>query len=492
MSRLILADDAPRNSESRLIGGSLRAITREHPEAWAVLTYAATDAGHVGYVYQATNAIDTGTGGDPVFYIDQNGKRWGTQLNDCKVQTAAQIVEAGWTRHVGSVKHRYVYILGTKAERRQRLALLKLPSLPYPKGVAIRADHGAGHRGDQRLVPPRHPFPSLRPLEAAIRILWAGNAPWDVSGYATETALFAPRLRDLGHEVILVANYGLQGSSSEWQGIPVLPRGFDDHLNDIISAHVQYVKPDLVIVLDDAWPHVSEVWKPLPAAFWMPVDTAVIDGLGPANPLAIGDEAFLRESGSIPIAMSRHGERLLKGAGFTSTLYVPHAVDVQTFAPRPDRDELRKKWKVDGRFVIGIAAANKDGVRKGLSEQFAGFARFRKTHDDALLLVHSMIKYPTSQLDLQRLAARLGIEEQRTVHRPVRAGERADAPAAHGRVVQHPRRVLQLRVRRGIRHPDHRSRSVRRPRGGDGLLGDERAQGPRLVGAGAPVLESGA
>ena len=241
--------------------------------------------------------------------------------------------------------------------------------------------------------------------------MWAGNAPWDVSGYATETALFAPRLRDLGHEVILVANYGLQGSSSEWQGIPVLPRGFDDHLNDIISAHVQYVKPDLVIVLDDAWPHVSEVWKPLPAAFWMPVDTAVIDGLGPANPLAIGDEAFLRESGSIPIAMSRHGEKLLKAAGFTSTLYVPHAVDVQTFAPRPDRDELRKKWKVDGRFVIGIAAANKDGVRKGLSEQFAGFARFRKTHDDALLLVHSMIKYPTSQLDLQRLAARLGIEE---------------------------------------------------------------------------------
>ena len=240
--------------------------------------------------------------------------------------------------------------------------------------------------------------------------MWCSNAPWDTSGYSTQTALFAPRLRDLGHEVVLAANYGLQGSPSEWQGMPVLVRGFDDHLNDIITSHCRYVKPDLVIVLNDAWPHAAEVWKDIPAAFWMPVDTAVIDGLGPANPLAVGDEAFLRESGSVPIAMSRHGEKLLKGAGF-SPLFVPHGVDVQVFRPRDDRDALRKKWKVDGRFVIGIAAANKDGVRKGLSEQFAAFARFRKTHDDALLLVHSMIKYPTSQLDLERLAVRLGIKE---------------------------------------------------------------------------------
>ena len=153
------------------------------------------------------------------------------------------------------------------------------------------------------------------------------------------------------------------------------------------------------------------MWGKLPAAFWMPVDTSIIPGLGPENPLAIGDETFLRESGCAPIAMSRHGEKLLKAAGFTSTVFVPHGVDADVFKPPADRDALREKWKVSGRFVIGIAAANKDGVRKGLSEQFAAFARFRKTHDDALLLVHSMVKYPTSQLDLERLAFRLGISE---------------------------------------------------------------------------------
>ena len=246
---------------------------------------------------------------------------------------------------------------------------------------------------------------------AAIRILWASNSPWDTSGYGTQTALFAPRIRDLGHEMVLFANYGLQGSVSEWQGIPVLPRGWDDHGNDIITAHCRYAEPDLVIVLNDAWPHSAEVFRQIPAAFWMPVDTTQIDGLGPVPALAAGDEKFLRESGSIPIAMSRHGERLLKAAGFSETLLVPHGADVQVFSPPEDRDALREKWKVSGRFVIGIAAANKDGVRKGLPEQFAAFARFRRTHDDALLLVHSMVKFPTSQLDLERLAFRLGIRD---------------------------------------------------------------------------------
>src|SRR4051794_39843077 len=60
MGRLALAEIAPHNSESRLIGASLRAIEKEYPHVWAVLTYAAQDQGHIGYVYQATNAIYTG------------------------------------------------------------------------------------------------------------------------------------------------------------------------------------------------------------------------------------------------------------------------------------------------------------------------------------------------------------------------------------------------------------------------------------------------
>lgn len=132
MGRLALADEAPRNSESRLIAGSLHLIKRDHPNVWGVLTYAATDAGHLGYVYQATNALYTGTGGDSHYFVDGTGKRRSTYLNGGGVG-AARAAEMGWTRHEGGTKHRYVYVLGSKTQRRQRLAQLRLPVLPYPK-----------------------------------------------------------------------------------------------------------------------------------------------------------------------------------------------------------------------------------------------------------------------------------------------------------------------------------------------------------------------
>jgi hypothetical protein len=132
MGRLILSDESPRNSESRLIGGSLRAIEREHPDVWAVITYAAKDAGHIGYVYQATNALYTGTGGETWFYLDSQNQRRGTHMGGSRV-SPARAADLGWTRQPGDVKHRYVYILGNKTERRHRRKLLRYPVLPYPK-----------------------------------------------------------------------------------------------------------------------------------------------------------------------------------------------------------------------------------------------------------------------------------------------------------------------------------------------------------------------
>lgn len=136
MSRLAVSDKSPRNSESRLISGSLAAIVRSRPEVWAVITYADTSRGHVGYVYQATNALYTGLGGYPAYFLDQAGVRKSPYRMHNGVNTtlnARQAAELGWTTHRGGEKHRYVYILGNKRQRRERMTLLRLPILPYPK-----------------------------------------------------------------------------------------------------------------------------------------------------------------------------------------------------------------------------------------------------------------------------------------------------------------------------------------------------------------------
>ena len=145
MGRLALADMAPHNSESRLIAGSLRAIERERPSVWAVLTFAATDVGHVGYVYQATNALYTGTGGEPTLYVTPEGVRM-THRPGHGTISRADAESRGWTRYVAPPKHRYVYLLGNKRERRERRALLRYPVLPYPK--AALPDGSRGHLED--------------------------------------------------------------------------------------------------------------------------------------------------------------------------------------------------------------------------------------------------------------------------------------------------------------------------------------------------------
>lgn len=129
MCRLIAADRSPRNTESRLIGMSLREIERNHPDVWAVITYADTTVGHIGTIYQATNALYIGVGGRTTYYLDSAGRRK-PLYQDGKT---ADYKANGWTRHQGAEKHRYIYILGSKTQRRQRRGLLRYPVLPYPK-----------------------------------------------------------------------------------------------------------------------------------------------------------------------------------------------------------------------------------------------------------------------------------------------------------------------------------------------------------------------
>ncbi len=106
LNRLWIDDCLPRNSESRFIGWCLRQLRRINPTL-IVVSYADTKQGHVGYVYQSTNWIYTGT--------------------------SARFSDRAHGRTVyRSVKHRYIWF----ANRCDR-ARLKWPDLPYPKRAMV-------------------------------------------------------------------------------------------------------------------------------------------------------------------------------------------------------------------------------------------------------------------------------------------------------------------------------------------------------------------
>jgi len=117
MGRLVCAEHAPRNSESRLIAASLKMLAADKPALRAVLTFAAEDAGHIGYVYQATNALYTGTGGYSKNYVKADGVSISTN-GKCGPDEVARLAATGVTITAARPKHRYLYLLGDRRRRR--------------------------------------------------------------------------------------------------------------------------------------------------------------------------------------------------------------------------------------------------------------------------------------------------------------------------------------------------------------------------------------
>ena len=313
-----------------------------------------------------------------------------------------------------------------------------------------------------------------------MKVLWHGNAPWLPTGYGNQTALVAPRIAALGHEVAISAFCGIQATTSNWGGIPVFPGGLEAYGNDILPGHAKTFGADLVLTLMDAWVLHPEMARSLNMACWMPVD---------CTPLSAMDRQFLRESKVTPIAMSEHGVRELETAGFSS-FYAPHAIDTSVYAPG-DKAAAREALGVpQDAFAIGLNMANIDAVRKGFPEQMSAFAMFRKKHPEALLLMHSHQTGPGTGMNLGDIITRLGIGDAMQVDQPLPVHLRRVLPAGDGPLVRLPGPVLGMHVRGRVRAAAAGSRELRHSLGGDGFLRDAASgRAARPAGLGRAVLE---
>jgi len=217
--------------------------------------------------------------------------------------------------------------------------------------------------------------------------------------------VWTPRWRSLGYEVVISSFYGIAGTSLTWNDIVTLPPAVDPYGNDVLAEHARRSGADLVITLMDAWVIAEAQTQGLKIANWMPVD---------CDPLGVMDRNYLQRSGSVPIAISRYGQRKLEEAGFKS-LYVPHGVDMrETFRPVADRMQTRRDLNLpEDAFIIGINAANKDTIRKSFPAQIRAFAEFHRRHPEAnaMLLIHALPRSPGA-LDLQAIVDEQGVTQQ--------------------------------------------------------------------------------
>jgi hypothetical protein len=124
LNRLCLLNN-DKNQSSFLVGNSIKML----PKPKIIVSYADTAQGHIGYVYQATNFLFTGTTKERTDMSAGEGKH-SRHATDPTI------------RQNRSAKHRYIYFHGTKTDKKLLQRKLNYAVLPYPKGKTKQYDAG--------------------------------------------------------------------------------------------------------------------------------------------------------------------------------------------------------------------------------------------------------------------------------------------------------------------------------------------------------------
>ena len=133
-SRLWVDDKMPKNTESWFVSRALKECDYD-----IVVSFADTEQGHIGYIYQATNWLYCGESKKQKYFriksdSENNG---GTKYRRRERMAKAKIIELYGEEFIeeyfSSLKYRYIYFNGSKTRKQQLVKKLKYKILPYPK-----------------------------------------------------------------------------------------------------------------------------------------------------------------------------------------------------------------------------------------------------------------------------------------------------------------------------------------------------------------------
>lgn len=212
-----------------------------------------------------------------------------------------------------------------------------------------------------------------------MRILIVSNSPWAKTGYGVQTNLFMTRLKNAGHEVAVLAYYGLEGGAFFYNGVLCYPKGQHPYGMDVVNAHARSFQADAIMTLMDTWVITTANLQPFKWIAWYPVDH---EPMPPKVREAITMANFR-------IAMSKFGVSETNKAGL-DCYYVPHGVDTALYKPI-DRTVAREKLGLPkDAFLIGTVAMNKgQPSRKCFPSMIQAFANFKQRHTDAVYYIHT-------------------------------------------------------------------------------------------------------
>ena len=135
LNRLCLLNNE-KNQASFLVGNSLKLL----PKPSLVISFADTSQGHTGYVYQACNFIYLGLSAKRTDWKIKgkehlHGQTIADEFRGVKNRAQAMRDKYGDDFYLAPRprKHRYLFIVGNRAEKKRYLKAIKYKQLEYPK-----------------------------------------------------------------------------------------------------------------------------------------------------------------------------------------------------------------------------------------------------------------------------------------------------------------------------------------------------------------------
>ena len=128
LNRLVLKHNK-KNEASFLVGATIKML----PQPSILVSYADTSQNHTGYIYQATNFLYTGLSAKRREWREIGSNKHSKTI--CEQYTLEERREniARFHQVDRPQKHRYIYIVANKRDKKKLLKELKYPILKYPK-----------------------------------------------------------------------------------------------------------------------------------------------------------------------------------------------------------------------------------------------------------------------------------------------------------------------------------------------------------------------
>lgn len=222
-------------------------------------------------------------------------------------------------------------------------------------------------------------------------IVILSDSPTIPTGYRNQSTMLARHLQKAGWEVHFLAN-GYMGSDIDYLKLAggeeftykIYGHGHNNpYFANTMSQVIKKVNADRFLILLDTfmlypW-FINLDLSPAKTFFYFPSD----GGGG----LPKGCEAILKKIDQ-PVSMARFGQKQVKDYHDLDVAHIPHGVDSKAFYPLEsnERIELRKKFGLSDKFVIGVVARNQP--RKNLDRTIKSMRLLADKVPSAVLFLH--------------------------------------------------------------------------------------------------------